>query len=354
MGCDDNGGTTNPMLTDNFDRGEMLTFWAEDIIIPAYETYTLELGGLHSSATLFFESPEPSSLELFRNAWLDAYLAWQGVSMFEIGKAEEIGLRNYTNIYPANIELIQSNIESGSYNLELPSNFTAQGFPALDYLLFGIAETEESIIDSLTSSQIQSYTTTLIDRMITLSSEVREDWNQNFRSTFIANDGSSATSSTDKMVNDFLFHYERFLRAAKIGLPAGIFSGSPEADLVEARYSGLYSKSLFVQAFTDVHDFFNGVSHNGTKQGPSLKQYLDEISIANDGSNDISSRILSQWESAENKVTELDDNFRDQILEDNTKMLATYDELQKAVVLLKVDMLQALNIQVDFVDADGD
>ncbi len=35
-------------------------------------------------------------------------------------------------------------------------------------------------------------------------------------------------------------------------------------------------------------------------------------------------------------------------------MLTAYDELQKAVVLLKVDMLQALNIQVDFVDADGD
>jgi len=35
-------------------------------------------------------------------------------------------------------------------------------------------------------------------------------------------------------------------------------------------------------------------------------------------------------------------------------MLSTYDGLQKNVVLLKVDMLQALNINVDFVDADGD
>ena len=35
-------------------------------------------------------------------------------------------------------------------------------------------------------------------------------------------------------------------------------------------------------------------------------------------------------------------------------MLAAYDELQANVVLLKVDMFQALNIKVDFVDADGD
>ncbi len=35
-------------------------------------------------------------------------------------------------------------------------------------------------------------------------------------------------------------------------------------------------------------------------------------------------------------------------------MLLTFDELQRNVILLKVDMLQALDINVDFVDTDGD
>ena len=35
-------------------------------------------------------------------------------------------------------------------------------------------------------------------------------------------------------------------------------------------------------------------------------------------------------------------------------MLEAYDKIQAAVVLMKVDMLQALNINVDYVDADGD
>ncbi|NRA94125.1 MAG: peptidase M75 superfamily protein, partial [Psychroserpens sp.] len=39
---------------------------------------------------------------------------------------------------------------------------------------------------------------------------------------------------------------------------------------------------------------------------------------------------------------------------DNTKMTEAYDALQAAVVLLKVDMIQAMNISIDFVDADGD
>ena len=35
-------------------------------------------------------------------------------------------------------------------------------------------------------------------------------------------------------------------------------------------------------------------------------------------------------------------------------MLKTYDVIQAGVVMLKVDMLQKLNISVDYVDADGD
>ena len=35
-------------------------------------------------------------------------------------------------------------------------------------------------------------------------------------------------------------------------------------------------------------------------------------------------------------------------------MLLTYDRIQSVVILLKVDMLQVLNVNVDYADADGD
>ena len=50
----------------------------------------------------------------------------------------------------------------------------------------------------------------------------------------------------------------------------------------------------------------------------------------------------------------LDDDFYTQVEEDNGKMLATYDALQAVTVLMKTDMLSALNVSVDYVDADGD
>ena len=50
----------------------------------------------------------------------------------------------------------------------------------------------------------------------------------------------------------------------------------------------------------------------------------------------------------------LKENFVDQVNENNIEMLKTYDVIQAGVVMLKVDMLQKLNISVDYVDADGD
>jgi len=344
----------NPVLNDNFDRAEMLEFWADDIIIPAYTAYNNSVGNLDSKTTAFYNDPSIENLNTLRNAWLNSYLAWQETSMFEIGKAEEINLRSFTNIYPADVDLIHENINSGTYNLELPSNFAAQGFPALEFLLYGQGNSDLESLEVLSSEKTEIYFKDLVTRLNNLGSLVLEDWNQGYRADFISNKGSSATASTDKMVNDFLYYYEKYLRAAKVGMPAGIFSGNEEPQLVEGRYSKIYSKQLFEKGFSSVRSFFSGQSFDGLQQGTSLEQYLLEINETNTTELNIGNAIISQWENVDLALENVGDSFENQVIEDNVKMLALYDELQKAVVPLKVDMLQALNIQVDFVDADGD
>ena len=68
----------------------------------------------------------------------------------------------------------------------------------------------------------------------------------------------------------------------------------------------------------------------------------------------LSDDIYNQFSTAENSINELNDDFSLQVKDGLIKLLTTYDDIQKAVVLLKVDMLQILNINVDYVDADGE
>ena len=120
----------------------------------------------------------------------------------------------------------------------------------------------------------------------------------------------------------------------------------------------LYSRALFQGIVSgsfgcDSIDFFNGVHFNSTQSGESLKSYLDFLNTIIEGEN-LSSLINNQFDVAMNASESLGDDFYNQVETNNSIMLTNYDALQANVILLKVDMFQALNIRVDFVDADGD
>jgi predicted lipoprotein len=87
--------------TDNFDREVMLINWADHIIVPSYSNYVSSLDALVQAKDDFITNPDQPNLDEIRDAWFSAYLAWQRVSMFEIGRAEQLTLRDFTNIYPA-------------------------------------------------------------------------------------------------------------------------------------------------------------------------------------------------------------------------------------------------------------
>ena len=351
--CGDNGTSGPDNTDDNFDRKELLIDIADGIIVPAYDAYVANVKVLNSSAQSFVLDPSSANLELLRGYWLEAYKSWQYVSMFNIGKAEEIGLRNFTNIYPTNTTEIENSISSNNYNLDLPSKNDEQGFPALDYMLYGIGENSSDILAKYADQAYSDYLTALTSKLENTGTAVLNDWTDGYRETFINNDGSSATSSLNKIVNDYLFYFEKFLRAGKIGIPAGVFSGDPLPDKVEGLYAKNISKSLFITGLEASKRFFNGTNYGTDATGSGLKAYLDYLNTINEGTN-LSKLINDQFDAIRSKAEILDDNFSDQVITDNVKLLETFDELQKNVVYLKVDMLQALNIKVDFVDADGD
>lgn len=359
MGCsssDDsgNGGSTS----DNFDRSALLKNLADNIIIPSYQDFGSKLTTLKGSIESFVATPNQSTLEAARNHWLIAYKAWQYVEMLNIGKAEALNeYYFFMNIYPVTVLDIENGVSSGNYDLNTPNYHDAQGFPALDYFLYGVAEDDAAIVAKFTSDPksqgYKDYLTAVINQMDRLTQQVITDWNSGYRDQFVNSSKNTATSSLNKFVNDFIFYYEKGLRANKIGIPAGVFSTSPLPNKVEAYYNGEVSKELALEALKAVQDVFNGKSFNGSGTGASFKTYLEYLKVDRGGQN-LSAIINAQFNDARSKIEGLDSNFSQQIVSDNAKMTIAYDALQRAVVYLKVDMVQAFNISVDYVDADGD
>lgn len=353
-GSDDGGKSVAP---DNFDRGAMLTNWADNIIIPSFEAFAAETQSLEEATRDFTANPSESTLASLRDAYREAYLQYQNVAMFEMGEAETINYHAFMNIYPTAVTAIQTSIETNDYNLELLSSRDQQGFPAVDFLLNGIAETDAEIVAHYTTNAnattYKQYLTDVVTRIDSLTNVVLEDWKTGYRDTFVANTSSSSTGSVDKFTNDFVMYFEMDLRSGKIGDPAGRFTGNPAPELAEAYYSNAFSKQLYLKALEAFQNFFNGKHFNGTQTGASYKQYLEYLNSIREG-EDIAAMINAQLENVLQQANSLNADLAEQVRTDNSLMLGAFDELQKVVVLLKTDMLQALDISVDYVDTDGD
>jgi predicted lipoprotein len=354
-GC--TGDSTQGPDVGDFDRQAILTNWADNIIIPAFTEFELKASNLKEAAIAFDQNPDEARLDTLQSAWKDAYLAFQQVSMFETGPAMTLRYRTQLNTYPTDTTEIKANIENGDVNLALPSLVNSQGFPALDFLLFGTGSSNKEVLEFYTihsnAQKNRTYLIALTQRIEDLTEAVLGQWTDTYRDEFVANDGNGANASIDLMVNDYIFYFEKYLRAGKIGIPAGVFSGSALPSHVEAKYNGEIALELFNEALDASQNFFNGIHFQSNTSGLSLADYLDYLNTMKEGT-DLAALINNQFDSIRAQASSLNSDFAQQIASNNTEMLQTYDVLQRNVVFLKVDMLQALNINVDYVDADGD
>lgn len=357
VACSSSESETNSN-NDSFDRTALLTNWADNIIVPSYENYQAKVVVLSTNTTTFNTNPSEVNLQNLRTSWLEAYKAYQKVTAFYLGKAMDINLKEATNTYPTDATGIEANISSGTYNLELFSQFPRQGFPALDYLINGLGTTDASIVSFYTTNSnannYKQYLTAVTTKLKSNIDLVINDWNNGYKATYIASNGTAVSSSVNKTTNLFVKNFEKDIRTGKIGIPSGIFSsGTLFPEKVEAFYKKDISRELLNVAIQAQQDFFNGKHFNSATNGPSLKSYLDFVNADRNGQS-LSTIINNQFTAIYSTNGVLNANFSQQVTSDNAKMLAAYDALQQNVIYTKLDMMQALNITIDYVDGDGD
>jgi len=356
--CSEDNST--PASSDNYDRKELLSNLVNNIIIPAHQNFNNELQLFESAVNSFNDDRSISNLEMIQDQFIVAYRAWQYIEMFNIGYAEEIYYASKMNIYPANTTRILENINSDNVDLDGNSNqFSAQGFPAIDYLLFGVAENNIQILDiySIDNNSTFTYLNLLVSKMIENTDAVIDYWETN-RQDFINSTGNTSSSSLNMLANDFVYYYEKGLRANKIGIPAGVWSGEIPQN-VEAYYKSDISKILAIEGLQACINFFKGI-HFGESQinGEGLYDYLAYLDDTNYSDSSmfigLQDDILDSFDNSMIKLEQLNNNFALQIETDNIKMLEAYDSIQQGVVRLKTNMLSILGISVDYYDADGD
>ena len=343
----------------DFDRSSILKNYADNIIIPRYNNFKSDLDALKTVVDEFASTPNSENFDKVHNQWFKAYKTWQHVEMFNIGKAEQIMYFNTINTYPVDELRINENINSKRYDLSNANDWSSQGLSGIDYMLHGIEDNKEKIIQKyVDDTNYGDYLKNLLVIMTNNTDDIVQDW-PTYKDTFVQSSGNSNSSSLNMITNDFVYYFEKGLRANKIGIPAGVYSGGNTLpSKVEAYYSSKnsfqdISKDLAKEAVIASENLFLGKSSNGVN-GPSLKTYLDYIYNSDVNKENLSPIISSNFQKAKEEIDLLDSNFINQINNDKRKMLNAFDKLQAIVVNMKTEMLSLLSIQVDYIDADGD
>lgn len=344
---------TNPITS--FDKSGMLANIGDNIIIPSYNELKSKADSLHKKHLFFINNPDVNSLSVLQSAFVDAYLAYQSVSVFEFGPADKELIRANFNTFPCDTLQILNKINSGDYNLSTVADMDAKGFPALDYLLFGSSNDQQKVLSYFTNNtNAKTYLTALVNDIKTKSETVYTAWissGENYIGSFKSNTASNVGSPIGMLINQLNYDFE-MAKNAKIGIPLGKKSmGTIYPEKVEAYYSK-QSLNLVKAQLASIENIYTGNSKFNSN-GLGIDDYVIAVK-AQHPMGELNSVIINQFASIKSKVSNIPETLANSIKSNPTMIDEAYAEMVKLVVLLKVDMTSSLGVMITYEDNDGD
>lgn len=341
---------------DSFDRNALLVNLADNIITPGYADLSSAALELNLRASAFSGEVSQENLEALRTAWYETLKSWQYVGMFDFGPAFNNGLLSAVNQYPIDTLKVNDNISSGNYNLESSQNTDATGLQALDYLLYGKAQSDADLLAYFYNHpEALIYLTDMTGLMESRISATNEAWQGSYRDNFVEAGGTDIGSALGQLINASIRYYERNLRDAKIGIPAGArtTSGAPLPGKAECLYSGIYSREMLTRNVQAWQNLFNGTSREGLN-GQGIEDYLNFLGTEFEPGTPLEEEINNRFDLVREKTEGLSPNLAEAVVTEQNQALEVFEEMQRVVVLLKVDMTSALGVQITYADNDGD
>jgi len=352
-GCD----TGTDDVNCDFDAQAMRVNYADNIIAPAFADWAGSTTQLAQKAEAFATAQTAQSFTELRAAFISSYRTYQNASPFAIGSGMIGGLafRDYVNTFPTNRGLIENYVAAGTVDASVNANSTI-GYPALDYLLFGVAGTTEAealdlFVNGTGAAARRNYLVSIASQIAGVATAVNGGWSS-YRSTFVNSTGSGEGSTLEQLVNQFNRDLEN-LKNYKLKIPLGKFNGGvvlPEQ--VEAYYSGR-SAELGKEQLAALRRMYLGVGANGS-DGLGLDDYLECLKAGADSDGLLSEAIRDQFQAIVDAFNLLQDPMSEQLVSNKPVVDDAHTQLQMIVPLTKRELSSALGVQISYQSNDGD
>ncbi|WP_417543885.1 imelysin family protein [Marinobacter sp.] len=232
--------------------------WHSDILT-GYQSLATQSQTLAKQAETYCQAPSPEGFEKTKQAWLEAFLAWQQVRFVDFGPVEQGNRAWQFQFWPDPKNLVA---RKASYLLKDDAPITpekinesgvaVQGFPMAEYLLYDQALNKGE--SALPANRTCKLLVAVTHHIAANGEALANDWNS-FQSSYVGNEQYTDTTIRAAMAGLEILEERRL--ATPMGLRGNgkrsIYSADAwrsEASLVAADASVRGLKHLFLPAFS--------------------------------------------------------------------------------------------------------
>lgn len=338
---------------------EQYELWLNDIsnnlLLPSYQSFALESELLQQQAEQFCSSTlEQSALVELQTKWNSANAAWQKVQWVKIGPVLE-NSRIYriqfwpddNNAVKKGLALLLSNQETITSDYVSNINVGAQGFPALEQLLF-TTESAESLLTASNKEKRCEAVEAITANIMNISTNIYNEWRSddgNYIEQLQQGTGefSSSKDAVEELVTNWLEHLE-FIKDDKMLVPLGeSIPGEPLTAENWLSEASLENIKINLQTLQDIYTAGDGYGFDDI-----LTNFLEQPSIE----SEMSEVLLAMNTSIDSLSGDYTDILNDE--ESRAKLETTIEYLRSLRTVLSADFIQSMDISIGFNSNDGD
>lgn len=328
----------SPLMAADASNSDYRKQWHSDIYT-GYQNLATQSQALANQAKTYCQAPSEEGFEQTKQAWLDAFLAWQQVRFVDFGPVEQGNRAWQFQFWPDPKNLIA---RKATYLLKdevaitpekiNESGVAVQGFPMVEYLLYDQAFNEGS--KALPADRSCQLLVGVSNHIADNGEALANDWGD-FKNSYVGNDQYTDTTIRAAMAGLELLEERRL--ATPMGLRG---NGKRSVYRADAWRSGA---SL--------------VAANATVQGLQRQFLPTFLKLLNDrGHADLAGRIEEQSEEVQAKFPELDRPMAPLLADDNQfRMLQSlYVHVSQLTALVNDRAAVELGVVRGFNSSDGD
>ena len=327
-----------PLMAADVNSADYRAQWHTDIHA-GYQNLATQGQALASQANAYCEAPSAKGLEQTKQAWLDAFLAWQQVRYVDFGPVEQENRAWQFQFWPDPKNLVARKATyllkgEAAINPEKinESGVAVQGFPMVEYLLYDQAFSEGS--RALPADRSCQLLVSVSNHIAENGEALANDWG-NFKSSYVNNEQYTDTTIRAAMAGLELLEERRL--ATPMGLRG---NGQRSVYRADAWRSGA---SL--------------TAANATVQGLE-QQFLPAFSklLKDRGYADLARRIEEQAEEIQAKFPELDRPMAPLLSDDSEFgiLQSLYVHVSQLTALVNDRAAVELGVVRGFNSSDGD